>query len=95
MLDILKDICGKDELHYELIRNMLDLERRYSTKASRRGLFEDLESEIKKCFYDNAEDALNRACKKSKAQNIPIEAIRDRAGKPFSSLDKIESDMLR
>lgn len=92
MLAILKDICDPDELHYELIRNLLDIERRYSTMTSRRGLYEDIDSEIKKCFYDGAEDALKRAKKKSKAKNnIPIKAIRDNSEKTLFTLDEVGS----
>ncbi len=68
-LSILKEACGQDELHYELVRNLLDIERKYSTMTSRHGLFKDVEAEIKKCFYENADDALGRAKKKNIAKN--------------------------
>ena len=48
-------------LTFELARNLLDVERRYRTKANRRGLFKSLEKAVEKCFYDGEEDALGRA----------------------------------
>lgn len=48
-------------LTFELARNLLDIERRYRTKAKRRGLFDELEKAVERCFYDSEEDALDRA----------------------------------
>lgn len=59
-LELLRGLC-ENGLHYELTRNLLDTERRFRTMAARRGLFDALEDEIRKCFYDSEEDALARA----------------------------------
>ena len=48
-------------LTFELARNLLDVERRFRVKASRRGLFKELERAVERCFYDGEEDALGRA----------------------------------
>ncbi len=80
-LSLLRDTCEGDELHFELVRTLLDLERRYRTMASRRGLFPALEAAIGKCFYDNEEDALTRARQrhavdnpvKEEAMSVPTE----------------------
>ena len=61
-LGVLKEACGND-LRYELARNLLDIEQRYRTQTRRRGLFKALEDQIVKCFYDNEQDALDRARK--------------------------------
>ena len=58
---LLRNLCGDDRLHFELTRNLLDIEWRYQTKTKRRGLYEELESVIKKNFYTDQEDALSRA----------------------------------
>ena len=52
---------GPGPLTFELTRNLLDIERRYRTKARRRGLFDELEKAVERCFYDSEEDALDRA----------------------------------
>jgi DNA sulfur modification protein DndC len=58
---LLKELCGDDVLHFEMTRSLLDVEWRYQTMARRRGHLEQLESTIVKGFYDDAEDAMDRA----------------------------------
>jgi DNA sulfur modification protein DndC len=58
---LLKEICGDDHLHFEMTRELLDVERRYRTMARRAGLFDALEQALRRGFYDNEEDATNRA----------------------------------
>ncbi|MEM6392799.1 MAG: DNA phosphorothioation system sulfurtransferase DndC [Planctomycetota bacterium] len=53
------DVLGP--LAFELARNLLDIERSFRTKASRRGLFKALEKAVERCFYDGEDDALDRA----------------------------------
>lgn len=60
-LALLRQHSSGDELHFEMVRNLLDIERRYRTMNSRRGLFADLETTVERCFYDNEADALERA----------------------------------
>lgn len=60
-LKLLKDLSGNDPLHFELARNLLDIERRYRTMSARRGLFAELEAAVTRCFYDNEADAIVRA----------------------------------
>lgn len=60
-IELLKEICGDDDLHFELTRNLLDIEWRYRTMASRRGLYSAIEETVERCFYENEEEALERA----------------------------------
>ncbi len=60
-MQVLKQACGDDELHFEMARNLLDIERRFRTMAARRGLFSELEEAVEKCFYDSESDAMSRA----------------------------------
>jgi len=69
-LQSLKNICAGDGLHFELSRNLLDIERQFRTMNSRRGLFQALERAIERCFYDNEEDALERAKDKQSLDQI-------------------------
>lgn len=59
----LKEICEEDRLHYELSRELLSLTRQQRSSARRAGVFEKLEKAFGKHFYDDEEDALNRAGK--------------------------------
>ena len=60
-LELLREQCGSDELHFELVRNLLDIEWRYRMMTSRRGLYGAIESAIERCFYTDEEDALKWA----------------------------------
>jgi len=43
---LLRELCGDDHMHFELTRNLLDIEWRYQTMARRRGLFDELEGAL-------------------------------------------------
>jgi DNA sulfur modification protein DndC len=58
---LLREICGDDELHFELVRELLDTERRYRTMARRSGLFVELERSLRRGFFDSEEDAVERS----------------------------------
>lgn len=60
-LEILRELCGNNGLHYELTRNLLDIERLYRNRARRRGLFSELQGAIERCFYRDEDDALEMA----------------------------------
>lgn len=57
----LKEICGTDQLHYELTRELLSVTLQQRKSARRAGLYERLEKAFARHFYDNKEDALARA----------------------------------
>ena len=58
---LLGDVCGGDTIHFELVRELIDVERRYRTMARRSGLYEALEGAFRRNFYSDAEDATERA----------------------------------
>lgn len=60
-MKLLKEICGEDEIHFELTRELIDVERRFRTLARRAGLYEALESALRRGFYTSAEDAAELA----------------------------------
>jgi DNA sulfur modification protein DndC len=76
-LELLKQVCGDDQLHFELTRELLDVERRYRTMARRAGIFDTLEQALRRSFYDDEEDAVDRARRrrdtKEEAQKIERE----------------------
>jgi DNA sulfur modification protein DndC len=63
-LELLRKQCGGHDLHYEMVRNLLDVERKHRTKSTRRGLFDELGATITRCQYDNEQDALDWAKRK-------------------------------
>ena len=69
-IDLLRDICDGDDLHFEMSRSLLSVERRYRTMARRAGLFKEMEDVIRRSFYDGVEDASDRARTLSHARNL-------------------------
>jgi DNA sulfur modification protein DndC len=70
---ILREICDGDELHFQLIRELLDIEAGYRTHSRRRGLFDALESAFQRNAYAGIEDATARARQRRDA----LKAARD------------------
>jgi DNA sulfur modification protein DndC len=60
-LHLLADACDGDRIHYELVRELLDIEHKHRTKARRAGLLTEIEKAIRKGFYASKEDALEHA----------------------------------
>ncbi len=60
-LELLRSLCGENELQFELARNLIAVEHGYRTAVRRAGLFDKIEKTISKSFYDDEEDATNRA----------------------------------
>jgi DNA sulfur modification protein DndC len=60
---LLRQILGEDSqsLHFELVRELLDIEQRHRAMSRRAGLFEALEGALRKNFYDDRDDAVERA----------------------------------
>lgn len=54
-------LCVDDRLHYELTRELLSVTNQQRTSGRRAGLFDQLEKTFGKHFYDNKDDALDRA----------------------------------
>ena len=67
-IDLLREVCGEDRLHFELTRELLDVERTFATMSRRAGLFDRLEKAFQRGFYDDADDAVERARRKRDAK---------------------------
>lgn len=68
---LLREVCGEDSLRYEMLRELIDTEQRFRNMARRAGLYEKLEGAIRRSFYDNAEDAKQRALRRQQAKDSP------------------------
>ena len=60
-MTVLHDLCGDDRLHYELGRELLSITGQQRSLGRRAGLFEQLEKTFRRHFYDDKDDAINRA----------------------------------
>jgi DNA sulfur modification protein DndC len=56
-MELLRSLCDGDDLHFELTRELLDVERQHRTMARRSGLFKALEAALRRGAYDSADEA--------------------------------------
>ena len=61
-LKLLKETIGvnitEDDIHYKLVRNLIDIEKSYSSSTRRTGIYKAIENEIKKCSYETEKEGL-------------------------------------
>ena len=60
-MELLREACDGDELHFQLARELLDVERRHRTMARRAGLFRGLEAALRRGSHESADEAEQRA----------------------------------
>ncbi len=65
----LRDLCGSN-LHYQLVRDLLDVERQQKLSLRRRGLLDELETTIERHFFEDADDALNLAQRRRRRREV-------------------------
>jgi len=70
---LLREVCDGDDLHFELCRELIDIEGRYRTLARRIGLFGALERAFKRNAFQDMEDATAQARRRRDA----LQAARD------------------
>ena len=73
----LHTLCGDDQMHYELTRELLSVERQQRAHARRSGLFEQLEKSMGRHFYDDKEDAVATARRRTEARDQARSGQRD------------------
>jgi DNA sulfur modification protein DndC len=61
VVDILRQLSDGDRLHFEMVRELLDIEQRHKLRARRAGLFDELEKALRRGFYDDEADATSHA----------------------------------
>jgi DNA sulfur modification protein DndC len=74
---LLRDICG-DDLHFQLARELIDVERQHRSMGRRHGLFKALESAFRRGSYESAEEAEGRALERRDV----MDAVRAEALEP-------------
>jgi DNA sulfur modification protein DndC len=67
-LEMLREVCGVDKLHFELTRELLSVERQQHAASKRAGHYERLEKTFHRHFYENAGDAADLARRKANAR---------------------------
>jgi DNA sulfur modification protein DndC len=79
-IEILRKLCGPDELHFQLTRELLAVEKRYKSMLRRAGLFKAIEQAFYRNFYDDEEDAIECARQRRDAMDDARERAADLAG---------------
>ncbi len=72
-LQVLKDVCGEDRLHYELTRELLNVERQFRTMTRRSGLFQALEGAFRRSYFDDADDAIDYALRRRNGMSDEVD----------------------
>ena len=63
-MDVLKSLCEGEQLHYEMVRELLSIESRQRNVLRRSNLFTSLEETIKRHYYESQDDAVAYAQRK-------------------------------
>jgi DNA sulfur modification protein DndC len=72
----LRELCDGD-LHYQLVRDLLDVERQQKLSLKRRGLLDELEGTLERHFYEDADDALELARRRQRRKQPDEAALGD------------------
>jgi DNA sulfur modification protein DndC len=67
-IDLLREVCGGDAIHFELTRELLSVERQQQSANKRAGHYERLEKTFHRHFYSNSNDAADLARRKAVAR---------------------------
>lgn len=78
-MELLREVCGDDRLHFEMARELLSVERQQRVYARRAGLYEKLEKSISRHYYEDRDDAVAMARRHAKAREAAT------AGRPTSA----------
>lgn len=68
-MQVLREVCGEDSLHYELTRELLSVERQQRAHGRRADLFVRLEKSIRRHYYDDRDDATSMARRHNQARD--------------------------
>lgn len=60
-MDLLREACKGDDLHFQLVRDLIAIEGAFSNKSKRIGLFDALEKAFRKGFFEDEADATDFA----------------------------------
>ncbi len=76
-MQLLKECCEGDEIHYQMIRELLHTEKEFSLMTKRTGLFASLEKAIVRSFFEDAEDAKQHALEKKESDEAIQGILKD------------------
>jgi DNA sulfur modification protein DndC len=77
-IELLEQAAGDDRAQFELARELLDTERKFRSMARRSGLFEALESSIRRRLFSSEDEAVAHALEKEDAKIASTAATEQR-----------------
>jgi DNA sulfur modification protein DndC len=90
-LELLKQICqqegDEENIHFQLIRELLHLEQQYRTMARRAGLYEALDKALERHAFDNAKEAEEFALRREFARSNPTSKP-----EPEAEIDEVQEE---
>jgi DNA sulfur modification protein DndC len=55
---LLRELCGANEVYFELQASLIDVEQRARLLTSKRNILDELEQIVKRCYFESEEDAV-------------------------------------
>lgn len=71
----LRELTEGDQVHFEMVRELLDIEQRHRSQGRRAGLFDALEGALKRGFYEDETDATDRARRRIVLGTKPVASL--------------------
>jgi DNA sulfur modification protein DndC len=93
-MNLLREVCGKDRLHFEMARELLSVERQQRVHARRAGLYEKLEKSISRHYYDGREDAEEMARRHARAREAATAGRQNNALREDGSESELPAEPL-
>ena len=72
---LLRELCGDDRLHFQLVRELLSTEKRHKNMLRRAGIFDAFERAFTRSFFANEDDAVDRARQRRDALTAARETV--------------------
>jgi DNA sulfur modification protein DndC len=92
VVEELETLCGRDHLHFELVRELLSQTVQQQASSRRAGVFERIETTLSKYFYDDERDAIERARMYAPRDRLSATGpTRNETGNLFSGLEELSS----
>jgi len=87
-MELLREMCGNDYIHFQLVRELLSIEKSHKSMLRRAGIFEAIEGSFYRNFYEDEDDAIERA----RQRRDTLGEAKERAADEFISIREISTD---
>lgn len=85
-IKILREVSGGDTLMFEMVRELLSLQKKYSSTLRRSGIMQEIEKTIRKNYYEDKQDAIEFARLKKEANQEAEDRANEILDEPLESV---------